>query len=258
MKPIVLQQQGGRKRIFLGLLSASCVVVSLFLAVFLILPWLGWGSQILAPISATVGLVGIVFLAWMGITLVFHIYTGRWAPGIGFARYVATKLFLPLMELVGRCAGLDKNVVRRSFVKVNNELVLASHVPTSADKLLLLLPHCMQSSHCHIRLYGDLSRCARCGTCQLGHIQEMATGHGFHAMIATGGTIARRQVAAIRPKQIVAVACERDLSTGIQDCYPIPVYGILNERPLGPCHDTQVPLEILEKALILFTQPNHE
>jgi len=70
--------------------------------------------------------------------------------------------------------------------------------------------------------------------------------------IATGGTIARRIVVQKRPKLILAVACERDLSSGIQDTYPLPVYGILNERPNGPCLDTLVPLDQMEIALRYF------
>ncbi|KPK75052.1 MAG: hypothetical protein AMJ89_04980, partial [candidate division Zixibacteria bacterium SM23_73] len=38
-------------------------------------------------------------------------------------------------------------------------------------------------------------------------------------------------------------------SSGIQDAYPIPVYGILNQRPYGPCVNTQVDFEKLEKAV---------
>jgi hypothetical protein len=48
------------------------------------------------------------------------------------------------------------------------------------------------------------------------------------------------------------VACERDLSSGIQDTYPLPVYGVLNERPHGPCLDTMVQLDHVEKALRMF------
>jgi hypothetical protein len=53
---------------------------------------------------------------------------------------------------------------------------------------------------------------------------------------------------------ILAVACERDLASGIQDTYPLPVYGILNERPFGPCLDTRVSLARLEDALKRFSQ----
>jgi len=51
------------------------------------------------------------------------------------------------------------------------------------------------------------------------------------------------------------VACERDLSSGIQDSYPLPIFGILNQRPHGPCYDTQVDLEKVEEALKTFLLP---
>ncbi|HCG04438.1 MAG TPA: hypothetical protein DEV75_05105, partial [Desulfovibrio sp.] len=44
----------------------------------------------------------------------------------------------------------------------------------------------------------------------------------------------------------------RDLASGIQDTHPIPVYGVLNERPNGPCLDTLVSLGNVEKALRHF------
>ena len=81
---------------------------------------------------------------------------------------------------------------------------------------------------------------------------DISKKYGVHVAIATGGTIARRIVVQKRPKLILAVACERDLSSGIQDTYPLPVYGILNNRPFGPCLNTQVALEDLQEALRLF------
>lgn len=84
---------------------------------------------------------------------------------------------------------------------------------------------------------------------------EISRKYGVHVAIATGGTIARRIVVQKRPKLILAVACERDLSSGIQDAYPLPVYGILNNRPFGPCLNTKVSLEDLQEALRLFLNP---
>ena len=55
-----------------------------------------------------------------------------------------------------------------------------------------------------------------------------------------------------RPKLIVAVACERDLSSGIQDTHPLPVFGVINERPNGPCLDTFVNIRRLEAAIRTF------
>ena len=63
---------------------------------------------------------------------------------------------------------------------------------------------------------------------------------------------ARRIVVKKRPEIIIGVACERDLTSGIQDSYPVPVFGILNQRPFGPCYDTDVDLELVENGLITF------
>ena len=84
----------------------------------------------------------------------------------------------------------------------------------------------------------------------------MSEHYGIHLAIATGGTIARRIVVQRRPKLILAVACERDLASGIQDTYPLPVFGILNFRPNGPCLDTNLPLDVLEEAIRRFMDPH--
>ena len=68
--------------------------------------------------------------------------------------------------------------------------------------------------------------------------------------VATGGTLARQMVKEIRPKAIIAVACERDLTSGIQDVFPLPVIGVLNERPFGPCFNTRVDIKKVEAAIL--------
>ena len=64
--------------------------------------------------------------------------------------------------------------------------------------------------------------------------------------------MARKIVVEKKPKVIIGVACERDLTSGIQDSYPIPVFGIFNRRPFGPCFDTDVDLEMVEKGIVTF------
>jgi len=56
----------------------------------------------------------------------------------------------------------------------------------------------------------------------------------------------------MKPKAIVAVACELDLTSGIRDTYPIPVIGVLNRRPNGPCYNTSVDIAEVKKALLHF------
>ncbi len=67
--------------------------------------------------------------------------------------------------------------------------------------------------------------------------------------VATGGTLARRVIEEKRPKAVIAVACERDLSSGIIDSFPLFVYGLPNMRPNGPCRDTFVDVGALNELI---------
>jgi len=51
---------------------------------------------------------------------------------------------------------------------------------------------------------------------------NLAEKYGVDLAVATGGTIARRIVVETHPDLIIAVACERDLTSGIQDTTPLP------------------------------------
>ena len=159
------QYGGARKRTFIGLMLASCVVLCLGLAIFLILPWSNAlnGVVWLERLSIIVGLVCITALMWLCLMLVFHIYTGKALPGAGSVRHVTVRLFFPLMELLAKFVGIDRGSVRRSFIKVNNELVLSRRKTVEPHKLLLLLPHCVQRSTCPHRLVHNADLCLRCG-----------------------------------------------------------------------------------------------
>ena len=81
---------------------------------------------------------------------------------------------------------------------------------------------------------------------------ELSDRYQVKMSVATGGTLARRIIVENKPEGIVAVACEHDLTTGIQDAYPIPVIGILNERPNGPCINTKVDIRKVKRAILDF------
>ena len=65
----------------------------------------------------------------------------------------------------------------------------------------------------------------------------------------TGGTLARQTVKNIRPKAVLAIACERDLTSGIQDVYPLPAVGVMNIRPYGPCYNTRVDMALVRQEI---------
>ena len=248
------RNEPSRKRLFIGLLCGTGLAVCALLALVWIIPYVGLANiHPLAPwIMGAVFAAAIALVLWATLGLAASVALGRPFLGSDHLRGVMAKVFLPLMTIFARLVGISKSRVRASFIKVNNEMVSAGAGRYAPRQVLVLLPHCLQSSRCARRLTYDINNCKRCGECPVDGLLTLSETYGVPIAIATGGTIARRIVVQKRPRLIVAVACERDLSSGIQDTYPIPVYGVLNERPNGPCLDTLVALPRLESALRAF------
>ncbi len=246
-----------RKRLFLGLITSTVALVVVMLLLLWLVPYLGLRNIHYAAPAA----LGAIFLligglvVWAWAALVLNILLRRPVLFSKRLRGLSIKLFLPLMALLGRFVGISKDRIRNSFIKVNNELVKSEHKRYPPERILLLMPHCLQSSECKVRLTYNIANCKRCGKCPIDCLLELSQLYGVKLAIATGGTIARRIVVQTRPKLIIAVACDRDLASGIQDTYPIPVYGVLNERPHGPCLDTIVQRSAIVEALELFLEP---
>ncbi len=251
---LVERNEPSRKRLFIGLLCGTGLCVCAVLALVWIIPYIGLANiHPLAPwVLGLVFAAAILVVLWATVGLAASVALGRPFLGSDRLRGVMAKVFLPLMTIFARVFGISKSRVRASFIKVNNEMVAAGAGRYRPGQVLVLLPHCLQSSRCLRRLTYDINNCKRCGECPVDGLLSLSEAYGVHIAIATGGTIARRIVVQKRPRLIVAVACERDLSSGIQDTYPIPVYGVLNDRPNGPCLDTLVALPHLERALRFF------
>jgi hypothetical protein len=145
---------------------------------------------------------------------------------------------------------IDKDKVKGSFIEINNQLLLNSFKYNFKPKdILILLPHCIQNANCGYKITGDTNNCVKCGNCQISDLIDLSEKYEVKLVVVTGGTAARNIIKEIKPKCVIAVACERDLSSGIIDCDPLPVMGILNLRPYGPCFNTGVDLERLKESL---------
>jgi hypothetical protein len=165
-------------------------------------------------------------------------------------RGAVLKVLYPFLMFLGAFFKGKKERFQRVVIDLNNMLVRGEGIKTR--RILLILPHCLQISECDIRLTHNIYNCARCGRCEIRDLIEIADDNKLNLSVATGGTLARKIVAEVRPEAIVAVACERDLSSGIVDSYPLPALGIPNERPFGPCLDTRVDLNKVKEAILFF------
>jgi uncharacterized protein len=151
----------------------------------------------------------------------------------------AEKVLLSLLSKavwLGTKFGISRDRVGNSFIKAHN-LMLKSHAgELRTDAFLILLPRCLEK---------DARR----------QIVERANGRAVQIVTAAGGEEARKAIEQYKPSLILAIACERDLISGIKDvAEKIPVLAVPNKRPEGPCKNTQVYLEDLDEALRFIEQ----
>ncbi|MBW2451400.1 MAG: DUF116 domain-containing protein [Deltaproteobacteria bacterium] len=240
-----------RKRLFIGVLLFACLLV---LVVAFLVWWIP--SVGLANIHPSLPLLfgsilGAVVLTTLGglTLLILTLLTGRDFFFSDYMRGIVIKYLFPAIIALGRCCGLDRDTLQQSFIALNNQLVRARKLRVPADKTLILLPHCIQMFDCEIKITGDVNKCVRCGKCDISGLAQLAEEFGIPIAVATGGTLARKIIVERRPRFILAVACERDLTSGIRDSYPLPVVGVLNRRPHGPCFNTMIVLNEVRQVL---------
>jgi hypothetical protein len=245
-----------KKRIFIGLLVFTCILLLLLIFLLWYVPMVGLRN--IHPSLPLIFSLALAFLAFLmisgGLLLVFTIVRGKDIFLSHKLRGLVAKVLFPFMILMGRIAGISKESVRQSFVELNNHLIRSNSHRVRPDKLLILLPHCIQDFDCEIKITGNIRNCRGCGKCEIKDLIELSDQYHLKIAVATGGTLARRIVLENRPEAIVAVACELDLTTGIQDAYPIPVIGILNERPNGPCINTKADIKKVRRAILDFVE----
>lgn len=243
-----------KKTTFIILITVTVLLLIAIATGLYLIPYVGlknihpFAPQIVLTIMAVV--LGVLVLG-VGL-LVLTLVRGKEIIFASGLRGVVVSALFPVMILVGRLFGISQEKVQQSFIEVNNLLVRAKCLDKKPKRIMLLMPHCIQFSDCEIKITIDAHKCRACGKCRIGELEALSQKYGVDLSVATGGTLARRKISEIRPEAIIAVACERDLTSGIQDAYPLPVIGILNDRPFGPCYNTTVDIQKVADALEFF------
>jgi hypothetical protein len=239
------------KLLFVSLMGLTCLLIA---GVILIIFW-AQKTGLAGIHPALPGIVGTILAVAAGmvilgtVLLVLTTLLGRDILFTRLLRGAAIRVLLPVIEYIGKIVGIPRDSIRQSFIAMNNSLVLSQRLSIKPDRLLILLPHCIQLFDCEIKVTGDIDKCIRCGRCDINGLAELGKKYGIDISVATGGTLARKVIMEKRPKLVIAVACEGDLTSGIKDCYPLPVLGILNDRPFGPCFNTRVETRKIDEAL---------
>jgi len=224
------------KRIFMGVLLVTIMVLGFvgFGFWYLITPRL---AQFHASLPVIVGI--LLICLWSIVALWFFLIVLSIWTGKDIFMHVVGKEFsitymVSLVMKLGIRLGISRDRMSNSFVKVSNSLIQATAQKVKPEKLLVLLPRCLKKSL--IQRITDFS-------------------NKWHIPVYTvpGGEKAREIVYKIRPMAIIGVACERDLLSGIKDViHQIPVIGIPNIRPEGPCKNTVIDFADFEQAVQTF------
>ncbi len=169
----------------------------------------------------------VVLWAWWAVLFLSYASTGRSLP----ERLAERGPFLRLMRLTSRVADRfgRRDWVENASVKVYNALALLRGRKVGKGELLLLIPRCLSKE-------------------TLDGVLGIAGKYGVPVFVATRGQLARRVIRERRPRAVVAVACERDMVSGLHDVAgKIPVLGLTMTLPSGPCKDALLDLEQLEE-----------
>jgi hypothetical protein len=211
--------------------SAVTLVIGLgivALALFLLTPRLR-GLHPSAPAILWSGLllVGALLWAWWGVLFLSHQMRRPLLP----ERLAERVPLLRLMRLTSRVSDRfgRRDWVENAAVKVYNDLAILRGRKVGQGELLLLIPRCLSK----VTLDGVLG---------------IAGKYGVPVFVATRGQLARRVIRERRPRAVVAVACERDMVSGLHDVAgKIPVLGLTMTLPSGPCKDASLALAQLEQ-----------
>ena len=202
-------------------LTLALVAAAASLAAYLLGPRLAtvWTPL---PRAVLLGIAALTGLSWAWFLLLLASFYG---PVLLLPERLAERgPFLPLMRWTSQVARRfgARDWVEHAAVETFNGLAARRGRKVGKGELLVLVPRCLAKD-------------------ALDGILEVAGRYEVPVFVATRGQLARRAIRERRPRAVVAVACERDMVSGIHDvAAKIPVLGLTMRLPSGPCKDAAV------------------
>ena len=211
-----------------GALTIAVVTGALALLLYLVGPRLaGLWTPLPTYLWILVGVIAVAQWLYLGL-LAASFYSGK---NLLPERWMERGPYLQLMNytsLVARVFG-RRDWVEHAAIDVYNTLAERRGRKVGTGELLVLIPRCLSKQ-------------------ALDGVLEIAGRYGVPVFVATRGQLARRVIRERRPRAVVAVACERDMMTGLRDVAgKLPVLGLTMQLPNGPCRDASIDLAQMEK-----------
>ena len=209
-------------------LTVVAVTATVALLLYLIGPRLGAIWQPLPSVLwITVAVLGGLQALYLGL-LAASYYGGK---NLLPERLMERGPYLQLMNytsLLARAFG-KRDWVEHAAIDIYNTMAERRGRTVGKGELLVLIPRCLSKQ-------------------ALDGVLEIAGRYEVPVFVATRGQLARRVIRERRPRAVVAVACERDMMTGLRDVAgKLPVLGLTMQLPNGPCRDATIDLDQMEK-----------
>src|SRR5882762_5384189 len=216
--------------LFFRFAALTVVVATLAVALLLYLigPRLGAvGAPLPQALWITVAVLAGLQTLYLGV-LAASYYSGR---NLLPERLMERGPYLQLMNytsLIARAFG-KRDWVEHAAIDIYNTMAERRGRRVGKGELLVLIPRCLSKQ-------------------ALDGVLAIAGRYEVPVFVATRGQLARRVIRERRPRAVVAVACERDMMTGLRDVAgKLPVLGLTMQLPNGPCRDATIDLGQMER-----------
>ncbi|MGH7673784.1 MAG: DUF116 domain-containing protein [Gemmatimonadales bacterium] len=207
----------------IGVTAATVAAVLYLLAPRLGTLWAPLPRALWLTLGAAAGLAWI----WYGLLLASFYGRVTLLPD----RLLERGPYLQLMNLTSRVARAfgRRDWVEHAAIDVYNTLAVRRGRKVGKGELLVLIPRCLSKQ-------------------AIDGVLAIAGRYEVPVFVATRGQLARRVIRERRPRAVVAVACERDMMTGLRDVAgKLPVLGLTMRLPNGPCRDAVLDLDVMEE-----------
>lgn len=188
------------------------------------------------PDALLLGAAAISIISWTWFLLIVASFYG---PTLLLPEGLAERgPFLKLMTWTSHVAARFgvRDWVEHAAIDVYNNFAERRRRKVGKGELLVLIPRCLSKA-------------------TLDGVLDVAGRYEVPVFVATRGQLARRAIRERRPRAVVAVACERDMVTGLHDVAgKIPVLGLTMQLPAGPCKDAVIDMEKFESWVRSFVE----
>ncbi len=209
-------------------LSLFAAIGAAAFLLFLLAPRLGALFPVL-PTMLWLALGAAAAVAWAWFTvLLLSFYGGLLVLPEGLLERGPYLHLMNVTSRVSRAFG-KRDWVEHAAIDVYNALAARRQRRVGKGELLVLIPRCLSKQ-------------------ALDGVLEIAGRYEVPVFVATRGQLARRVIQERRPRAVVAVACERDMMTGLRDVAgSLPVLGLTMRLPNGPCRDAMLDLDVMDR-----------